>query len=246
MDDKEYRKLLGEKRASRLNVIIAAVNRRTPKDELDIDEVESRFYDELEEGARQLEEKYGERPVYEMDEIEWDDPVLDIYGDEDPGEWYRRGAAPKDERKMVMVPDWVKDEPDKYIPVFTSLLFEWSLFGVPKGQTAREALAAGRDGWTDEDTEYVYRRLVEEGIVVADEPDAKYVLAIHGWPAERECTVLRRVRGEAPQRFDYSRDSWVEDYDRWYAYVVDTNYNEPISKAMAWAIIESHGGKADG
>lgn len=81
MDEKEYRRLLGEKRASRLNVVIRAVNEGVSKSLLGLDEVEERFYDNLVVEAREHAKKYGKHPVFEMMEIEWDDPILDIYAE---------------------------------------------------------------------------------------------------------------------------------------------------------------------
>ena len=81
MTEKEFYRQLGQKRASRLNQIITAVNQKIPKQEMDLhDECEKQFYDNLISEAIKHKEKYGEWPIFEMMELESDDPVLDIYG----------------------------------------------------------------------------------------------------------------------------------------------------------------------
>lgn len=83
MTEKEYYKALSETRTSRLNDIIYAVNCKVPKKEAGLkNEFESMFYDRLTAEAKAHEKKYGEWPVFEMGEIETDDPHLDIYRDE--------------------------------------------------------------------------------------------------------------------------------------------------------------------
>lgn len=80
MSDKEYLRKLGEKRGSRLNQIIAAVQNRIPKDNAGLkDAVEEKFFDSLEKQAADHVKKYGFFPVFDLYEIETDDPVLDIY-----------------------------------------------------------------------------------------------------------------------------------------------------------------------
>lgn len=80
MSDKEYIVELGKVRASRLNEITSAVNNKVPKDKVGIkNEVESRYYDNLWEEAVSIEKKYGKWPVFDMEELESDDPALDIY-----------------------------------------------------------------------------------------------------------------------------------------------------------------------
>ena len=67
---------------SRINRIIDAVNRRYPKEALGkLTDDESVWFDAILKDALKHQEKYGEWPVFEMGEIEYDDPVLDIYGD---------------------------------------------------------------------------------------------------------------------------------------------------------------------
>lgn len=78
----EYQHELGEIRASRLNDIMHAVNCKAPKEEFDLmSETESQFFDNLVAEAKAHEEKYGFWPVFEMLEIDYDDPRLDIYSD---------------------------------------------------------------------------------------------------------------------------------------------------------------------
>jgi len=80
VDKKEYLKRLSEARASRLNVIIRAVNEKIEKENAGLrEEFEEMFFDHLMEEARSIEEKYGDWPVFDMMEIDYDDPVLDIY-----------------------------------------------------------------------------------------------------------------------------------------------------------------------
>ena len=142
----------------------------------------------------------------------------------------------------VSVPDWVKKEDAKYQPVFMARLFSWAMFGMPDEAIAKEYFKGSAEGWTDEDAEYVYRRFVEEGYIAAFDSKEQYVLVDHGWPADRERTVLRRIEGDAPERFDYGTNGWVEDWDRWYSHTINDNSNYPIGKLQAAAIIRKHGG----
>lgn len=72
-------------RTSRINVMIDAVNRRIPKSRADIrSKDEEMWYDAVWADAEQHQAECGFWPVYEMGEIEYDDPILDIYGDEPP------------------------------------------------------------------------------------------------------------------------------------------------------------------
>ena len=83
MDDKEYYIELGKIRTRRLNEIINAVNCKVKKLYIGLkNEVEERFYEKLIEEANEHLEKYGSWPVFEMGEIEYDAPVLDIYKDD--------------------------------------------------------------------------------------------------------------------------------------------------------------------
>ena len=80
MSDKEYLQQLEKVRASRLNEIASAVNSKTPKAKAGLKgEVESKFYDNLWKQAMEHQKKYGDWPVFEMAEIETDDPKVDIY-----------------------------------------------------------------------------------------------------------------------------------------------------------------------
>ena len=70
----------------------------------------------------------------------------------------------------VSVPDWVKKEDAKYQPVFMARLFSWAMFGMPNGVISKDYFKGSADEWTDEDTEYVFRRFVEEGYIAAFDP----------------------------------------------------------------------------
>lgn len=83
MDEKTFYQELGKIRASRLNQITYAVNCKVPKKKLGLkSEVEEEYYNSLISQAETHVEKYGYWPTFEMDEIDYDDPVLDIYRDE--------------------------------------------------------------------------------------------------------------------------------------------------------------------
>lgn len=87
MSENEYFKALCGARASRLNEITEAVNRKVPKDEAGLnEEFEEMYYDRLWKEAEAHAKKHGFWPTFEMDEIDTDDPVLDIYKDP-PGKW---------------------------------------------------------------------------------------------------------------------------------------------------------------
>lgn len=80
MNEKEYFKKLSEAKASRLNQIIVAVNKKIKKKDAGLkDEFEEMFYDRLMKEAKAHEAKYGRWPVFDVSEIESDDPALDIY-----------------------------------------------------------------------------------------------------------------------------------------------------------------------
>ena len=68
-------------RASTRNHIAIAVSQRIPKEEMNYSEAEEAYYDILTEEATEHEKVYGFWPTFEMEEIEYDDPILDIYGD---------------------------------------------------------------------------------------------------------------------------------------------------------------------
>lgn len=93
MSEKEYFTALSNARASRLNEITDAVNRKAPKDKAGLkEEFEEIYYDRLWKEAEAHEKKYGFWPVFEMEEIDTDDPVLDIYKDP-PGKWAKERKA---------------------------------------------------------------------------------------------------------------------------------------------------------
>ena len=80
MTEKEYFKKLGEIRASRKNEILVAVNCKLPKEKAGLKtEVEKMFYERSWKDAVAHEKKYGFWPTFEMCEIDYDDPCLDIY-----------------------------------------------------------------------------------------------------------------------------------------------------------------------
>ena len=82
MTEKEYFAKLGTMRDSRKNDIISAVNRKVPKEKAGLKtEVEQIFYKRLWREAKEHEKKYGKWPVFEMCEVETDDPRLDIYNE---------------------------------------------------------------------------------------------------------------------------------------------------------------------
>lgn len=68
---------------SRVNQIIDAVNRKYPREALGaLTTGENAWFDAILSDAEKHLETYGEWPVFEMGEIEYDDPCLDIYGGE--------------------------------------------------------------------------------------------------------------------------------------------------------------------
>lgn len=78
----QYLRELAKLPASRTNAIIRAVNAKKTLEESGAkSEVEKMFFNDLLEGAKEHEAKYGKWPVYALDEIEYDDPALDIYHD---------------------------------------------------------------------------------------------------------------------------------------------------------------------
>lgn len=80
MSDKEYMGALSKVPASRLNEITSAVNSKTPKAKAGLkNEVERRYYDGLWKEAMDVQKKHGIWPVFEMAELESEDPALDIY-----------------------------------------------------------------------------------------------------------------------------------------------------------------------
>lgn len=92
MSEKAYFSALAKARASRLNELTDAVNRKTPKAEAGLkEEFEEMYYDRLWKEAEDHEKKYGFWPTFEMEEIESDDPALDIY--KDPAEKWAKGRS---------------------------------------------------------------------------------------------------------------------------------------------------------
>lgn len=90
MDYNKYLRELGKIPGSRLNVIVRAVNSKLPKDQIELNsEVEDMFFDRLMKEANAHVKKYGDWPVFDMFEIESDDPILDIY--KDPVEPRKKG-----------------------------------------------------------------------------------------------------------------------------------------------------------
>ena len=82
MDFKEYHDAWAAMKTSRENEIIHAVNCGVPKEEFDFkNEAESKYYDYLVKEADAYEEYGGKRPIFEVGEIETDDPKLDIYNE---------------------------------------------------------------------------------------------------------------------------------------------------------------------
>lgn len=82
MKEQEYYRKLATLKASRINEITYAVNCKVPEKEIGLkDEVEKMYYDRLMKQAKEHEKKYGKWPVFAMQEIESDDPKLDIYND---------------------------------------------------------------------------------------------------------------------------------------------------------------------
>lgn len=69
------------------NKILRAVNGKIPKAEMKFrNEFEEQLYDETWAEAEAHVKKYGFWPTFEMAEIDWDDPVLDIYGEDNSAE----------------------------------------------------------------------------------------------------------------------------------------------------------------
>ena len=83
MTEKDYFRIMwDEKPASRRNQIIMAVNMKVSKQNADLkDEAEEMYYDRLMKQAEEHLKEFGRWPEFEMCEIDWDDPVLDIYKD---------------------------------------------------------------------------------------------------------------------------------------------------------------------
>ena len=81
-NNQNYLNELGKLRASRRNDIAYMVSGKVPKNEAGLkSDIERKYFDSLMEEAKAHEAKYGDWPAFEMEEIEYDDPVLDIYRD---------------------------------------------------------------------------------------------------------------------------------------------------------------------
>ena len=80
MTENEKKNAIRELPGSRWNTIIDAVNKNIPKDKAGLrNEAEEDLYDNMKAEADAYEKRGGVRPVFDMVEIESDDPVLDIY-----------------------------------------------------------------------------------------------------------------------------------------------------------------------
>ena len=93
MKEKKYFQELAKIPMTRLNEITRAINGKTPKEDAGLKtEVEKMFFDRGWKEAEDHEKKYGTWPTFEMGEIEYDDPVLDIYKDP-PEKWNQERKA---------------------------------------------------------------------------------------------------------------------------------------------------------
>ena len=83
MDNKEIMKAITALPGSRWNTVISAVNQQIPKEKAGLKgEAEENLYDKIKAEADKLEKRGGVRPVFDMVELESDDPALDIYNEE--------------------------------------------------------------------------------------------------------------------------------------------------------------------
>ena len=67
----------------------------------------------------------------------------------------------------VKVPEWLRSEEPRYVRAILSAMLDWDLFG-PPDTSIREYFSDIGDGWTDRDTEHVYRLLVDNGVISDD------------------------------------------------------------------------------
>lgn len=82
MNEKEYLRELDKITTARKNMITRAVNAKETLEESGaVTEIEKLYYEHLFNEAVALEQKHGIWPVFEMWEIDYDDPILDIYHD---------------------------------------------------------------------------------------------------------------------------------------------------------------------
>ena len=80
---KEYLRELDNVPNRRKNEIIRLVNYKTPKDEIPFrSRTEEQFYENLIREAEETQNRIGVWPIFELCEIDYDDPVLDIYSQE--------------------------------------------------------------------------------------------------------------------------------------------------------------------
>ena len=76
----DYLMELGKLPASRRNEIAYMVSTKVAKEDAGLKlPIEERYFDSLTKQAKAHEEKFGFYPTFAMEEIEYDDPVLDIY-----------------------------------------------------------------------------------------------------------------------------------------------------------------------
>ena len=77
---KEYLRDLDHVSTSRKNDIIRHVNYRLPKEKYSFrNSAEEAFYESLIDEAERMQAKTGVWPIFELCEIDYDDPILDIY-----------------------------------------------------------------------------------------------------------------------------------------------------------------------
>ena len=77
---KAYLKDLSHVSTSRKNDIIRHVNYRLPKEKYEFrNKTEEAFYESLIDEATRMQSKTGVWPIFELCEIDYDDPILDIY-----------------------------------------------------------------------------------------------------------------------------------------------------------------------
>ncbi len=66
--------------ASRVNVIIRAVNEKIPKDKAGLkNALEETWYDGIWTNAEDFQKEFGKWPAFDLMELEYDDPDMDIY-----------------------------------------------------------------------------------------------------------------------------------------------------------------------
>lgn len=80
MTEKEFRDGFYKMSGRETNRLLYAVNCKVPMEEMEFkSEIEREAFKRFWEEAEALHKKYGFWPVFEMCEIEWDDPCLNIY-----------------------------------------------------------------------------------------------------------------------------------------------------------------------